>query len=296
MAVPRAGWVKPETNQRLSDHISIGVLTPIFLPELVDRIVEETGRKEVRHRLLPACVVVYYVLGLALFADASYEEVMRNLVEGLLWASGRERAWQVPRKASLFKARARLGPGSPEALYRAVAVPMAKAECPGAFYRGLCLMSIDGTMRDLADTAENAGRFGRPGSGRGEGAGAFPQVRVVGLGACGTHRKKGDIVVRVIEYGIDDPGCSGTQERYRLITTLLDQAQAPTRALAALYTRRWCFETTLGELKTHQRGPSVTLRAARRRPPGALRLPLRPLRHKVVDAHRGARWCRGPRS
>lgn len=344
--MPRAGWVKPETNQRLSDHISIGVLTRVFPPELVDRIVEETGRKEVRHRLLPARVVVYYVLGLALFADASYEEVMRNLVEGLSWASGWERAWQVPRKASLYKARARLGPGPLEALYRAVAVPMATAESPGAFYRGLRLMSIDGTTLDLADTAENAERFGRPGSGRGEGAGAFPQVRVVGLGECGTHgvvaaspgplssgeatlarpllsaltsgmllladryyysfklwnearatgadllwrtksnhilpvverlgdgsflsflhevtgtrRKKSDVAVRVVEYGLDDPGRSGTQDRYRLITTLLDPQRAPAAELAALYTRRWRFETTLGELKTHQRGPSVVLRS-----------------------------------
>ena len=86
--MPRAGWVKPETDQRLSDHISIGILTRVFSPEVVDRLVAEAGRKERRHRLLPARVVVHYVLGLALFADASYEEVMRQLVEGLSWASG----------------------------------------------------------------------------------------------------------------------------------------------------------------------------------------------------------------
>jgi hypothetical protein len=159
--------VKPETNQRLSDHISIGVLTRVFPPDLVDRVVAEAGRKEVRHRLLPARVVVYYVLGLALFADASYEEVMRNLVEGLSGASGWESAWQVPTKASLFKARARLGPEPLEALFRTVAQPMATGQTIGAFYRGLRLTSIDGTTIDLADTEENEGRFGRPGSGPG---------------------------------------------------------------------------------------------------------------------------------
>ena len=46
------------------------------------------GRRERRSRLLPARVVVYYVLALALFADCSYEEVMRQLVEGLAWESG----------------------------------------------------------------------------------------------------------------------------------------------------------------------------------------------------------------
>ena len=344
--MPRAGWVKPETNQRLSDHISIGVLTRVFPPDLVDRVVAEAGRKEVRHRLLPARVVVYYVLGLALFADASYEEVMRNLVEGLSWASGWERAWQVPTKASLFKARARLGPEPLEALFRAVAQPMATDKTIGAFYRGLRLMSIDGTTIDLADTEENEGRFGRPGSGRGEGGGAFPQVRVVGLGECGTHgivaaspgplssgeatlardllpalskgmllladryyysfklwneakvsgaellwrtkrnhvlpvverlsdgsylsflhevigthRRKSDVVVRVIEYGLDDPARTDTEDRYRLLTTLLDEQAAPAGELAALYTRRWRIETMLSELKTHQRGPRVVLRS-----------------------------------
>ncbi|MGH2969372.1 MAG: transposase domain-containing protein, partial [Solirubrobacteraceae bacterium] len=61
--MPRAGWVKPQTDQRLSDHISIGVLTRVFPPELVERVVAEAGRTEQRQRLLPARVVVYYVLG-----------------------------------------------------------------------------------------------------------------------------------------------------------------------------------------------------------------------------------------
>ena len=107
--MPRAGWVKPETDQRLSDHISIGVLTRVFPPEVVDAVIAETGRTEQRLRLLPARVVVYYVLGLALFSDCSYEEVMRLLVEGLSWSEGWAAAWNVPTKAALFKARARLG-------------------------------------------------------------------------------------------------------------------------------------------------------------------------------------------
>ena len=185
--VPRAGWVKPETDQRLSDHISVGVLTRVFPPELVDRVVAEAGRAEVRHRLLPARVVVYYVLGLALFSQASYEEVMRELVEGLSWASGWSQSWNVPTKAALFKARARLGPGPLQALFGAAAVPLAAAGTKGAWYRGWQLMSIDGTCIDVADTAANEAEFGRPGSGRGEGVGAFPQARLAGLAECGTH-------------------------------------------------------------------------------------------------------------
>jgi hypothetical protein len=344
--VPRAGWVKPRTDQRLSYHISIGVLTRVFPPELVDRVVAEAGRTEVRQRLLPARVVVYYVLGLALFSQASYEEVMRELVEGLSWASGWAQSWHVPTKAALFKARARLGPEPLKALFGAVAMPLATAQTRGAWYRDWRLMSIDGTCLDVADTPANEAAFGRPGSGRGEGAGAFPQVRLAGLAECGTHAlvaavmgactsgettlardllgsinktmlvlagrnfysfrlwnaarrdgaellwrvkagqvlpaeqrlpdgsylahlrervghrsRRSDVVVRVIDYGIDDPGLPRAEPRYRLITTILNPQAAPAAELAALYPQRWEFETALAELKTHQRGPRVVLRS-----------------------------------
>lgn len=194
--MPRAGWVKPETDQRLSDHISIGVLTRVFPPEVVDRVIAESGKTEQRQRLLPARVVVYYVLGLALFSHCAYEEVMRMLVEGLSWSEGWAGAWNVPTKAALFKARQRLGPEPVEALYRACAVPLASEDTPGAFYRGWRLMSIDGTCLDLADTAANEKEFGRPGSKRPDAAGAFPQIRVLGLAECGTHAIVGATIGR----------------------------------------------------------------------------------------------------
>lgn len=184
--MPRAGWVKPASDQRLSDHISIGVLTRVFPLELVDAVIAETGRVERRRRLLPARVVVYYVLAMALFDRASYEEVMRQLVEGLAWASGWERSWAVPSKAAIFKARQRLGCEPLELLFGLAATPLAGEATRGAFYRGLRLMSLDGSCLDVADTSQNAAHFGRPGSSRSE-AGAFPQLRLVGLAECGTH-------------------------------------------------------------------------------------------------------------
>lgn len=185
--MPRAGWVKPASDQRLSDHISIGVLTRTYPPELVDRVIEAAGRAERRHRLLPARVVAYYVMALALFSDGSYEEVMRSLVEGLSWASGWRAPWAVPTKAAISKARARLGAEPLKQLFEQAAVPLAGASEEGAFLAGLRLMAVDGTTLDLADTEANEAAFGRPGSGRGEGKGAFPQLRVVGLAECGTH-------------------------------------------------------------------------------------------------------------
>jgi len=109
------------------------------------------------------------------------------LVEGLSWGSGWRQPWSVPTKGALSQARLRLGSEPLRALFEAVARPLAQPRTEGAFYREWRLVSIDGTCLDLADTPANEAEFGRPGSGRGLGVGAFPQVRLVGLGECGTH-------------------------------------------------------------------------------------------------------------
>ena len=70
---------------RLTDKIGVGVLTRLVPRELVDEIVGRLGRSEQRKRLLPARVVVYFVMALALFYGDSYEEVIRSLVQGLQW-------------------------------------------------------------------------------------------------------------------------------------------------------------------------------------------------------------------
>jgi hypothetical protein len=69
----------------LTDRIGVGVLTRLIDRDLVDEVLAETGRVEQRRRLLPARVVVYYVLALCLFFGDAYEEVMRKLVGGLQW-------------------------------------------------------------------------------------------------------------------------------------------------------------------------------------------------------------------
>ena len=109
------------------------------------------------------------------------------LVDGLSWQTGWARRWNVPTKAALFQARRRLGPEPLQALFEAVTAPLAAPATRGAWYRQWRLMSIDGTCVDVADTAANDEEFGRPGSSRGEGRSAFPQVRLVGMAECGTH-------------------------------------------------------------------------------------------------------------
>jgi Insertion element 4 transposase N-terminal len=191
--MPEVQQTIPAGLPRLSDRVAIGVLTRTYPPALVDQVLTVCGRVERRHRLLPARLVVYYVLALALFAGVAYEEVLRCLVETLRgaawWPNPRApwRTWRIPAKSALVQARARLGAAPLRLLFEQAAQPLATEHTPGAWYRGLRVLAIDGSCLDVADTPANAAAFGRPGTGRGQGVGAFPQVRLVALAECGTH-------------------------------------------------------------------------------------------------------------
>ncbi|MGB7979611.1 MAG: IS4 family transposase [Candidatus Nanopelagicales bacterium] len=184
--MPRAGWVKPETDRRLSDLVSVGVLTRVFPPELVDEVVAGAGRTEQRHRSLPARVMAYFSIGMALYSEGSYEDVLAQLTDGLSWASGWTEAYTLPSKSAIFQARVRLGSEPLAALFERVARPIGVDATPGVWLAGRRLVAIDGMCLDVADTVVNAEHFGRPGVNKGEQA-AFPQARVVALAECGTH-------------------------------------------------------------------------------------------------------------
>lgn len=184
--MPRAGQVRVEPGRRLSDRVALGVLTATFPRGLVDEVIEATGRREQRNRLLPAHLTVYYVLAMTLFSSAGYEEVMRSLTEGLAWSSDGQQQYEMPSQVAISKARARLGPEPLAELFDRACVPLATPATRGAFYRHWRLVSLDGTTIDVADTPANASVFGRAGTGRGDGS-AFPQLRMVALGECGTH-------------------------------------------------------------------------------------------------------------
>ncbi|MFJ8957641.1 IS4 family transposase [Streptomyces sp. NPDC102381] len=170
----------------VSDLSGLGLLTWVYPPGLVDRVVAACGRAEQRRRLLPARLVVYFVLGLALFSPAPYLDVMRHLVAGLR-GLGLLGGWHVPAKSSLFRARQRLGSEPLRVLFATTARPMATEATPGAFWRGLRLLAVDGTCWDVADSEANQAAFGRPGNGRGTGRSAFVQVRMAALVEVGSH-------------------------------------------------------------------------------------------------------------
>ena len=330
-------------GSRITDYISLGVVAKFFPLDKIREVLAETKRASVRERDLPAHVVVYYVLALALYMRSSYREVLRCLLEGVQWLLDPSATVKVAGKSGISQARSRLGAAPLKRLYETIVAPIAGKRTKGAWYRHWRLVSLDGSTLDTADTAENEKEFGRPGASRG--SSAFPKIRFVALLENGTHvlwaarmskyatdeitlaqdvvpalrkgmlcladrffpgyklwqaaarsgadllwrarqnarldvdRRLADgsylsrlyastadrrnqrtgIVVRVFDYRLHN--VKGAEPIYRLITTMLDPAQAPAKELAALYHERWEIETALDELKTHLRGAQIVLRS-----------------------------------
>jgi len=172
-------------GSRITDYVSLGVIAKTFPLERVRSVLAATGKASERERDLPAHVVVYYAIALALYMQSSYREVLRCLLEGLQWLMDPAVAPRVAGNSGISQARTRLGWEPLRRLHDELVKPIAVAATRGAWYRGWRLVSLDGSTMDVADEQGNEEAFGRPGASRG--SSAYPQFRFVSLVESGTH-------------------------------------------------------------------------------------------------------------
>jgi len=151
---------------------------------LIEEVVAAAGVAGRRRRLLPGVAVVVFVLGCCLFSGEGYGEVARKL-GGWLGPLAGPGGWVVPGSGALARARRRAGPAPLKLLFTRLAGPLAGPATPGAWAFGRLLVALDGTLLDVPGTAANVAAFGPPQGGGG--TGAWPQVRLVTLAACGTR-------------------------------------------------------------------------------------------------------------
>ena len=304
-------------------------LSKVVPPEVIEQALSETGMSGQRACRLSHRVMLWIVLGMGLLTHLPIRQVFK-------YARRLRPDQKTPSRSNLSEARQRLGVEPVRRVFELVVQPLATPETPGAFYKGLRLMGIDGTVMDAPDTPANEERFGRSTGGRGDGA--FPQIRKLSLVELGTHvetalviggyhdseqklvvqlwdkvlinsllledrnffsyndwktldsrgvkllvriksnmilkpieklsdgsylakiyqssynrdKDRNGIVVRVIEYTLDDPLRPGHGETHRLLTNLLDPEKFPALELACLYHERWEEELVFDEQKTHQ--------------------------------------------
>jgi hypothetical protein len=172
-------------GSRITDYVSLGVITKTFSLERVRSALAVTGKASLRERDLPAHVVVYYAIALALYMQSSYREVLRCLLEGLQWLRDPAVPPRVAGHSGISQARTRLGWEPLRQLHDEWVRPIAVAATRGAWYRQWRLVSLDGSTMDVADERDNDAVFGRPGASRG--GSAYPQFRFVSLVESGTH-------------------------------------------------------------------------------------------------------------
>lgn len=304
-------------------------LSKVIPPEIMEQALLEMGRGKQKTCRLSHRVMLWIVLAMGVLTHLPIRQVFKH-------ARGMRPGERTPSRSNLCEARQRLGVAPVRRVFDLVVRPLATPQTPGAFYKGLRLMGIDGTVMDVPDSPANAERFGRSSGGRGDSA--FPQVRKVSLVELGTHvevamaiggwhdseqklvgqlfdriradallledrgffsyehwktldsrgvkllvRAKGNmilrpiqrlpdgsylakiypssyardkdrdgIVVRVIEYTLDDPRRTGHGQKHVLLTNLFDHEMYPALELACGYHERWEEELVFDEQKTHQ--------------------------------------------
>jgi Insertion element 4 transposase N-terminal/Transposase DDE domain len=303
-------------------------LSKVIPPEVMEQALLETGRSKQKACRLSHGVMLWIVLAMGVLTHLPIRQVFKH-------ARRMQRGEKTPSRSNLCEARQRLGVEPVRRVFDLVVRPLATAQTPGGFYKGLRPMGIDGTVQDVPDTPANAG-FGRSSGGRGDGA--FPQVRKVSLVELGTHvevamaiggwhdseqklvgqlfdkipadalliedrgffsyehwktldsqgvklllrvksnmilrpiqrlpdgsylakiypssyardKDRNGIVVRVIEYSLDDPQRTGHGQKHLLLTNLFDHETYPALELACEYHERWEEELVFDEQKTHQ--------------------------------------------
>jgi hypothetical protein len=177
--------VRPEQDLKLTDLFTLGALMKSVPIEQVRHSLARCGRESKRIRDLPADMMMYYVIALALFRAEETREVLRILLEGASTLRRDSEPVEPASRPGIVRARQRLGEAPLRDLYATIVQPIAVERTRGAWYRKWLTVALDGTTLETPDTVANAEAFGRPASTTGESA--CPRLRVVGLVETGTH-------------------------------------------------------------------------------------------------------------
>jgi len=231
---------------RLTDRVGIGVLTCLVPRDLVDEVLAETGRREKRFRLLPAHVVVYFVMAMAVFRDG-YEEVMRRLVAAEI--------------GTVSVGEREIAAGLASSLERGMLVISDRGFCSFQLWAEFLVTGADLLFRVASGLKLPVTRILPDGSylsvvashkARGSGF-------QIPLAAASDPRSATHIPVRVIEYTVTDDAAGRKPEIFRLVTTILDPDDVTASELAAAYQQRWEYEIALKEIETQMLEPGSGL-------------------------------------
>jgi hypothetical protein len=168
---------RDEYSKLFHSDTTMGHILASIPQDYVQRALSETHKHSIRQRILPNEAMIHFPMLLGLQMDLPYGEVFKSL-EAVYEELGLERPEEFPSEAAMVKARKRLGFEPLKNLFEQVVSQQPRPKSPNAYYKGLLLTGIDGTIFDVEDSKENA-IFGYPKNQKG--AGAYPQVSSVML-------------------------------------------------------------------------------------------------------------------
>ena len=165
----------------VTHKISLAFISKSYDKDLIEKAISLYDRKERRVRLLPSHIVFYYVLSLMMYPGVAAKEVLAILLENFNISQDFPDQ-KIPVKSAITKARKRLGYEPLKHIYDNYVKPIANSNSKGSFYRGLRLVSIDGTIINLPDSKSNTLCFKKD-----QQLSPLPPARMVCLCETGTH-------------------------------------------------------------------------------------------------------------
>jgi hypothetical protein len=172
-------------DDKVCQHFDLGLLQEVVRPEHVQQVLSGCHAWEAREGRLNMYAILYWLIALALYPHLSQRAVYSKVVSGLRLFQPQV-SQQVPVKSAFSYRREQLSVRPLEWLFALCAGPQATEQTPGAFYHGLRVMAIDGTVDSVPDTDSNRAWF-RYSSDDEVSRSPFPQVRLLLLIECATH-------------------------------------------------------------------------------------------------------------
>jgi Insertion element 4 transposase N-terminal/Transposase DDE domain len=172
-------------QDKVCQHVELGLLQEVLPVSHIEELLETYQMWEQREQKLNMVAMVYWLIGLHLYPHLSQRGVYAKLVSGQRTVRD-DVPESLPSKSAFSYRREQLGSELIEELFAACAGPQASEQTPGAFYKGMRLLALDGTVESLPDTVSNQETF-RYSTDDELSHSPFPQARLVLLVECATH-------------------------------------------------------------------------------------------------------------
>ena len=172
-------------DDKVCHQIDMGMLQEVLPPSMLEELLDTYQMWEERERKTNMIAIMYWMIGLHLYPKLSQRDVYGRIVSGLRTTRD-DVPEQIPGRSAFSYRREQLGSEILQELFVKCAGPQASEETPGAFWKGMRLLAIDGTVESVADTENNRETFQYSTDDEVTHS-PFPQARLLLVVECATH-------------------------------------------------------------------------------------------------------------